>query len=85
VAEQVIEDRVLAVQVQLAALRIPGEPAPPLQVPADTAGDSPEYLLQLGPGRWRYPPERQPIIGPDVDPVEHQQLNDPKSMIYIDI
>jgi len=40
----------------------------------DTAGDGPENLLQLGPGRWRYPPELQPVRVPEVDPVQYQQV-----------
>jgi hypothetical protein len=45
-----------------------------LQVPADTAGDAPENLIQLGPGRWRYPLELQPVMVPEVDPVQYQQV-----------
>lgn len=73
-AEQAVQGRVLPVERQVAALGVPGQPAPPLQVPAGTAGDGPENLLQLGPGRWRYPPELQPVMVPEVDAIQYQQV-----------
>ena len=72
--EQAVECGVFPVELQCAALSVPGQPAPALQVPADAGRDGLQQLVRLGPGRRRHPPELEPVMTPDVDRVQHQQV-----------
>jgi len=43
-------------------------------LPAYAAGDGRQQCTEFGLGRRRYPPELEPLITPDVHPVQHQQV-----------
>ena len=73
-AEQTVESGVFPVDGKLAALRVPGEPALALQVPADAAGDGRQDGFELGHGWRRHAVELEAVMAADVYPVQHQQL-----------
>ena len=74
VAEQAVKRGVFPVDGQLAALRVPGQPASPLQVPADAGGDGVQQLIEVGLGGWRRAVELEPVMAASIDSVQHQQV-----------